>query len=158
MSPAVYAWISRHSMNLWPCIRRTGGRVTHLSPDFMTLIVRLPLNWKTRNIVGTIFGGSIYASTDPFFMIMLMRILGKDFVVWDKGCTIRFKKPAKETIYARFEITPEMLSKVREDVALDGKTVFTWTIQYRDAAGTVYAEFDKLMYVAKKEVYKARGS
>lgn len=158
MSPALYAWIYRHGMNLWPCIRRTGGRVTELSTDFTKLTVRLPLNWKTRNIVGTIFGGSMYASTDPFFMIMLLRILGEEFVVWDKGCTIRFKKPAKETIYARFEITPEMLAKVKDDVARDGKTVFTWTVQYKDEAGVVYSEFEKLMYVAKKDVYKARKS
>lgn len=156
MNAELYAWFYRHGMNLWPCIRRTGGRVTELAADFSLLTVRLPLNWRTRNIVGTIFGGSMYASTDPFFMIMLMKILGKDFVVWDKGCTIRFKKPAKETIYARFQITPEMLAQVYGDIERDGKTVFTWTIQYRDRAGVVYAEFDKLLYVAKRDVYKAR--
>ena len=85
-----------------------------------------------------------------------MEILGKDYVVWDKGCTIRFKKPAKKTIYAEFKITPEMLAEVRAKVAAEGRTNFTWTIQYKDKNDVVYAEFDKLMYVATKEHYKTR--
>lgn len=98
----------------------------------------------------------MYASTDPFFMLMLMEILGKDYVVWDKGCTIRFKKPAKKTIYADFKITPEMINEVKQSVATDGRFTFTWTIQYKDEDGVVYSEFDKLMYVATKDHYKTR--
>lgn len=156
MSPKLYAFIYRQLLNLWPCIWSAGGRITHLSEDFTFLRVRLRLKLRTRNIVGTIFGGAMYASTDPFFMLMLMQVLGKNYVVWDKGCTIRFKKPAKKTIYADFKITPEMLADVKQKVAADGRYTFTWTIQYKDRDGVVYSEFDKLMYVATKEHYKAR--
>jgi hypothetical protein len=154
----LYSTFYRHGLNLWPCIRRTGGRVVVLSPDFRHLVVRLKLNWSTRNVVGTIFGGSMYASTDPFYMLMLMQVLGTKYVVWDKGCTIRFKKPAKKTLFAEFKITDEMLQSVLEIVARDGRTNFTWTVQYKDQDGVVYAEFDKLMYVATKEYYKNRSS
>lgn len=156
MKIKAYMWCYRFLLNLWPCIWSAGGRVVYIAQDFMHLTVRLSLSWRTRNVVGTIFGGSMYASTDPFFMLMLMRILGKDYVVWDKGCTIRFKKPAKKTIYADFIITPEMLAEVKQKVANEGKTTFTWMIQYKDKQGVVYAEFDKVLYVATKEVYKAR--
>lgn len=149
------ATLYRIGLNFWPCIRRTGGRVTYISKDFTELTVRLQLNWSTRNVVGTIFGGSMYASTDPHFMLMLMRILGPEYVVWDKGCTIRFKRPAKETIYAKFHITAEMLKDVLTKVEADGKTTVTWTVAYKDKNGVVYSEFDKVLYVAKKEVYKA---
>ncbi|MNS90645.1 hypothetical protein D3C72_1247040 [compost metagenome] len=91
-------------------------------------------------------------------MLMLMEVLGKKYVVWDKGCTIRFKKPAKKTIFADFKITDEMLNSVMEIVHRDGRANFTWTIQYKDKEGAVYAEFDKLMYVATKEHYKNRSS
>lgn len=130
--------------------------MTELSTDFTRLKVKLPLSWRTRNVVGTIFGGSMYASTDPFYMLMLMQILGKDYVVWDKGCTIRFKRPAKKTIYADFHITPEMLAEIHTAVSLNQETTFTWSIAYTDKEGTVYAEFDKVLYVAKKDFYKEK--
>lgn len=149
-------WLYRWGLNHWPCIWSAGGKVTHLSKDFTELDVRLPLKFRTRNIVGTIYGGSLYASTDPFFMLMLMKILGKDYVVWDKGCTIRFKRPAKETVYAKFRITPEMLSDLKAKVAKDGYTNVTWTIDYRSASGTVYTEFDKVLYIATKASYDQR--
>lgn len=149
------ARINRLVLNVWPCIQGGGGRVTYLAEDFTRLTVRLPLSWRTRNIVGTIFGGSLYASTDPFFMLMLMRILGDDYVVWDKGCTIRFKRPAKQTVYADFHVTPERLAELRDKLQNDEAEV-TWTVQYKDAAGVVYAEFDKVLYVARKSYYQQK--
>jgi hypothetical protein len=98
----------------------------------------------------------MYASTDPYFMLMLMKILGNDYVVWDKGCTLRFKRPAKETIFADFHVTPEMLKDVHQKVDTQGEYSFTWTIYYKDKAGVVYSEFDKVVYVAKKEFYKQK--
>ena len=136
-----------------PCIWGGGGKVIALSEDFTKLTVRLKLRLRTCNAVGTIYGGSMYASTDPFYMLMLMNILGKNYVVWDKGCTIRFKRPAKKTIYANFNITPEMLAPVVSAADQDGETTFTWPLAYKDESGMVYAEFDKVLYVAKKEFY-----
>jgi len=156
MNQKLDSLITRFALNFWPCIRGTGGRITYLAPDFTLLKVKLPLNWRTRNVVGTIFGGSMYASTDPFFMLMFMKILGKNYVVWDKGCTIRFKRPAKRTIFAEFRVTPEMLSEVKEKIAALGETTFTWTIQYKDKDGIVYCEFDKVIYFATKEVYQKK--
>lgn len=152
----LYSEFIRFGLNLWPCLRRTGGRVVYLAEDFTQLTVKLSLNWKTRNVVGTIFGGSMYASTDPYFMLMLMKILGDDYVVWDKGCTIRFRRPAKENITADFIITPEMLQNVRSQVATHKEYDFTWSIQYKDKNNVVYSEFDKVIYVAQKSYYKEK--
>lgn len=55
--------------------------------------------------MGTHFGGSLYAMCDPFYMWILMENLGKDFIVWDKAATIRFKKPGTGTVNAEFEIS-----------------------------------------------------
>lgn len=156
MKKKLYAGLVRFVVNLWPCIRGGRGRVIFIAEDFSRLVVRLKLSWRTRNIMGTIFGGSMYASTDPFYMLMLMEILGKDYVVWDKGCTIRFKRPAKKTIEAEFLITPQMLDDLKSSVAKNGETTVTWTIAYKDAEGLTYAEFDKVLYVASKSVYEEK--
>lgn len=156
LGPRVYSKLFRFALNIWPCMVGAGGRVIFLSPDFRRMEVRIKLSWRTRNLVGTIFGGSMYASTDPMYMIMLIEILGKDFVVWDKGCTIRFKRPAKIPITAVFEVTPAMESEVRERVERENEATFTWTVQYKDSAGVVYSEFDKVLYVAKKDFYREK--
>jgi len=148
--------MARFLMNVIPCIRGTGGRVVSISDDFRRLRVRLKLNWRTRNLVGTIYGGSMYAATDPFYMLMVIRILGSGYVVWDKGCTIRFKKPARETTFADFHIDDEMLAQVHQTVDRDGEGTFTWPLALKGASGAVYAEFDKVLYVAKKDVYEAK--
>jgi acyl-coenzyme A thioesterase PaaI-like protein len=85
-----------HIFNWWPALRGTGGRVTRVSEDWTEIDVRIPLNWRTRNYVGTIFGGSMYAASDPYVMLMLMRQLGDGYIVWDKGARITFKRPGDD--------------------------------------------------------------
>jgi acyl-coenzyme A thioesterase PaaI-like protein len=85
----------RWGFNLIPAFRGTGGRVTYIAGDFREARVRLPLSWRTRNYVGTIFGGSLYGVVDPLYMILLIKILGPRYVVWDKAATIRFLKPGR---------------------------------------------------------------
>ena len=156
MRSKFYVWFYRLVLNCMPCIWGGGGKVIVLTPDFRRLVVRLRLKIRTMNIMGTIFGGSMYASTDPMFMIMLMEILGKDYVVWDKGCTIRFKRPAKKNIFCEFLITDEMLEKVKSEVASNNETTFTWTVAYKNKDGVVYCEFDKVLYVATKSFYEKK--
>ena len=150
------ALVFRLGFNLWPCIRGSGGRVSHLAPDFTRITVRLPLNWRTRNAVGTIFGGSMFAATDPMYMLMLQRLLGRAYVVWDKGSAIRFKRPATRTLFAHFHVTPAMLAQVREAVASQGEADFTWPVRLEDEDGTVHAEIDRTIYVADKAFYKRK--
>jgi acyl-coenzyme A thioesterase PaaI-like protein len=156
MNKALWATIFKHGMNLWPCFRGTGGRVASIDPDFHRILIKIPMNWRTRNRVGTVFGGSMYAATDPFFMLMLMEILGKNFVVWDKGATIRFRRPATVDLYAEFVVGPQREAEVRKAISEGNETTFTWTIQLKDSAGTVYAEIDKVLYAADKAFYKEK--
>src|SRR5215471_15876677 len=97
----------RWLFNLLPAYRGTGGRVTYIAADFREVRVKLPLSWRTRNYVGTIYGGSLYGAVDPIYMIMLIKVLGPRYTVWDKAAIIRFKRPGRETLFARFLLTEE---------------------------------------------------
>ena len=148
---------ARVVFNLWPCIRGTGARITHVAPDWSELRVRLPLSWRTRNYVGTIFGGSMYASVDPFLMVLLINRLGPDYVVWDKSATIRFRSPGRTTLHATFRVTDDDLVAIRSEVADGGGRIDrTWTIDLVDEAGTVHASVDKVLYIATREADRAR--
>ncbi|HBK71030.1 MAG TPA: DUF4442 domain-containing protein [Flavobacteriaceae bacterium] len=148
--------VKRFAFNLFPAIRGTGGKVSFISDDWREIHVRLPLSWRTRNYVGTVFGGSIYASTDPFYMIQLMKILGKEYVVWDKAAQIKFKRPIQKTVYARFVITNEILDEIKEKVKQYGSYDIDLPVQFEDKEAKVYAEIIKTIYIADKTYYKSR--
>ncbi len=142
--------------NIWPAIVGTGGRVTHVSEDWTEIDVRVPLNWRTRNYVGTIFGGSIYAATDPYVMVMLIRQLGEDYVVWDKGAKVAFKRPGTETLYAEFRLPAALVAELRAQVDDQNKLDWVYSLDLKDAAGKIYATVDKQVYIARKDWYQER--
>ena len=139
--------LMRWGFNVFPAFRGTGGRVTYIASDWGEMRVRLPLNWRTRNYVGTIFGGSMYAAIDPMYMFMLIKILGPDYVVWDKSAAIRFRRPGRETLFATFIITPEQVEAIRADVARDGKAEREFTVDLVSRSGDVHATAQKLVSI-----------
>ncbi len=115
-------WRFRTLMNWYPMYFGTGGKILFWSGDSREVQLRLRRNIWTYNYVGTIFGGSLFAASDPFYMLMLLQILDKQFVVWDKAASIRFRKPGRSTLYARYVLTDELIDGIRADVAQNGQT------------------------------------
>jgi hypothetical protein len=137
--------------NWFPAYRGTGARVTYIADDWREIRIRLPLSWRTRNYVGTIFGGSIYAAIDPMYMLMLIKILGPDYIVWDKAATIRFRKPGREELYATFTIAPDDVDAIRDAVANNGKTEKEFALDLVNAKGEVHASFTKLISIRHRD-------
>ena len=116
----------RHGMNLWPPFLFTGIHVTEISPDWRRVRVELRARPWNRNFVGTHFGGSLFAMTDPFRMIPMLHCLGRDYIVWDKAGEIDFVKPGRGTVHATFELDDTVLDELRdgrEDVRVADKMV-----------------------------------
>ena len=141
----------RWGFNFFPAFRGTGARVTYMSGDFREVHVKLPLNWRTRNYVGTIFGGSLYGAVDPHYMIMLIKILGPDYIVWDKAATIRFKKPGRGTLYAHFVIPEEEIETIRRLLATEPSIDRVYRVDLVDESGVVHAEVEKTVYIRRKD-------
>ena len=147
---SVASWGFRNGLNVWPCYWGTGGKVTYLSGDWREARVSLRLSPRTRNYVGTIFGGSLYGAVDPIYMLMLLKILGPEYVVWDKSAAIRFKKPGKGKLEAHFLLTEEEIAGIREAAAREKSIDRVYTVEFKDAAGTVYASIEKTIYIKRK--------
>lgn len=143
-------------MNLFPTYRRTGGRVIFVASDFSDVHIRLKLGWGTKNYVGTMFGGSMASAADPIYMIQLMRILGEQYIVWDKSASIRFKRPGDRTLYSRFLITDELLANIRAQVVTKRELEIELNVDWVDKEGTVYATVGKVLYIADKAFYKEK--
>ena len=133
-------------MSTYPPYLGAGIRV-RVSPDLRTFEVRMKLRWWTRNYVGTQFGGSLYSMCDPFFMLILVRALGRGYVVWDKAATIRFLRPGRGTVHATFHIPLVEIEEIRAAADAGRKIEPTFKVEVLDAAGEVVAEVEKLLYV-----------
>jgi acyl-coenzyme A thioesterase PaaI-like protein len=142
----------RWGFNLIPAYWGTGARVTYIADDCRDVRLELPLSWRTRNYVGTIFGGSIYAAVDPIYMVMLMKNLGRDYVVWDKAASIRFRKPGRTRLYARFTLSEDQLDYVRRAVSANGRVDSVYHVALTDSSGTVHADVEKTIHVRRREI------
>ncbi|MDH0288804.1 DUF4442 domain-containing protein [Pseudomonas sp. GD04087] len=144
------ARLLRFGLNLYPPYLGAGVRVRHISADFREVRVKMGLNLFNRNYVGTQFGGSLYSMTDPFFMLMLMENLGREYIVWDKAANIEFVSPGKGPVYAEFRIDQHLLDEIREHTAGGAKYLPRLHAEVRDAQGTLVARVQKTLYVRLK--------
>ena len=139
----------RHALNFYPPFRGTGAWVTFIADDWSEMRVRVPLSWRTRNYVGTIFGGSLYAGLDPHFMFMLMHRLGPDYTVWDKAASIRFRRPGRGQLTAVCRMPDAEVAEVKRLLETSDKVDRTYTVDLVAKDGTVCASVDKVVNVRK---------
>jgi hypothetical protein len=147
----------RWRFNFFPAYRGTGGRITYMADDFREIRIKLPLNWRTRNYVGTTFGGSLYGAVDPLYMVMLIKILGSGYIVWDKAATIRFKRPGRETLYAKFLIEPDEIELIKDELTRNKSIERIYQVNLVDQNGKVHAEVLKTLYIAQKRAAEVSG-
>lgn len=150
------AQIYKHGFNWSPMYRRSTGKIVSVSSDLFYVKVKIPISIKNRNYVGSIFGGSLFSATDPIYMIQLINILGDNYVVWDKEASIKYKRPAKESVFTEFIFNKEEIENIKKDVALNGETTLIKTPNIITGDGIIIAELIKSVYVADKDFYKKK--
>ncbi len=137
-------------LNFWPPFLFSGITVLEVAKDFRYAKVRLKKKMLTSNYVGTLFGGSLFAMTDPFYMVMVLKNLGKDYIVWDKRSEIEYVSPGKLTVYADFHLSDAVLEEIKDEVAANGKYLKWFEVDIKTADGTVVAIVKKQIYIRKK--------
>lgn len=151
MAELLYSRLYRYAFNCFPAYRATGGVITYIAADWREIHLKLPLNRHTRNYVGTIFGGSMYSAIDPIYMLMLIKTLGDEYIVWDKAATIRFKKPGKTTLYARFMLDEAELATIRSALEDIRSIDRVYTVELCDANRVAHAIIEKTLYIRRKD-------
>ncbi len=137
-------------LGFYPPFLGAGVRVTRADAGLRHVEVEMRLAAWNQNYVGTQFGGSLYSMCDPFFMIMLMENLGRDYVVWDKSARIEFKKPGRGRVRARFVLEEARIEEIRAAVARDGKARPVFEVEVRDDSDALIAQVTKELSVRKK--------
>ncbi len=140
----------RFGMNCWLPFVGAGIHITQMSKDMRRVTVRLKLRWYNRNYVGTHFGGSLFAMTDPFFMMMVLHNLGRGYIVWDKHSHIAYRLPGRGTVSAKFLLTDEDVQHCKMMADTHGKYEHEFSVDIIDAEQRIVATVRKVIYIRKK--------
>ncbi|GAB3344721.1 DUF4442 domain-containing protein [Marilutibacter aestuarii] len=144
------ARLLRHVLNFWPPFLFSGVHVRAIDADYRHASVELRLRPWNRNYVGTHFGGSLFAMTDPFWMLLAMNALGRDYIVWDKAGEIEFVRPGRSHVQARFDLDETTLQALRDATAGGEKLLHWFDTDVVDDAGEVVARVRKQLYIRRK--------
>jgi acyl-coenzyme A thioesterase PaaI-like protein len=144
------ATLLKHIMNVWPPFLGAGIKVEKISKDYRTARVGLKYGLTNRNIVGVHFGGSLFAMTDPFFMMMVSHNIGKEYIVWDRAAKIDFLKPGKGKVYAEFVLTQGQIDSILSEATAGEKIYKDFTVEVKDKEGDDVARITKTLYIRKK--------
>lgn len=147
----------RLGFNFHPAFRGTGGRVTHVAKDLRHIRISLPLNRGTKNIFGSLYGGSLFAITDGAHPMMLMAVLGDAYIVWDKSANIRYCKPGYSTLYADFVLSDEEVAEIRAELAKNPELERTYQVELKDRHGVVHTVVERTVYIADKHYYRQKS-
>ncbi len=144
-------------MNLWPPYLGAGIRVREISDDWRYVRVELVAGRLNRNYVGTHFGGSLFAMTDPFLMLMYLKALGSEVIVWDYSASIRFVKPGRGTVSAEFRLDEADLDDVRSAVAGGERYLKSHEVRVFDGEGESVATLERTLYFRAKKRARPTG-
>ncbi len=149
-NPMDHPRIFRMIVNSWPPYLGACIAVEEIADDWRSIRVAMKLRWYNRNHVNSHFGGSLFSMTDPFYMLMLLRNLGRDFVVWDMAARIQYLKPERGTVSAVFSLTSERLDEIRAKAESGNKVTEIFLVDVVDAQGERIATVKKTLYIRKK--------
>jgi len=153
LTPRLARWL----LNLYLPYLGAGVRVKRISADWLEMDLAMKLHWYNRNAMGTQFGGSLYSMVDPHFVLLLIRRLGRDYIIWDREARIEFLRPGRGEVRAAIRLTPERVEEIRHEAG-DGKPCRPeFTIDIRDLEGEVVARVHKTLYVRRKRRGEGRS-
>lgn len=145
------ASVLKNLMNFWPPFMGAGIKILRIADDYRELEVALKQKWFNKNIVGSHFGGSLYAMVDPFYMLMLMNILGDDYIVWDRFASIDFIAPGKGTVTAKFTLNETQIEKIKQETVSCDKYVAVLPVDIKNEKNEIVATATKHIYVRLKK-------
>lgn len=146
-SASRFRWL----MNIFPPYLGTGIAVTEVAPDFRSMTVVMRKRWYNSNAFGTHFGGSLYSMCDPHYVLLLVPLLGPEYMIWDKAARIEFLKPGKGTVSARFDWNDEQLADIRARTASGEKYEPERVVEIVNQAGETVARVIKTLYIRRKK-------
>ena len=143
--------LAKRILNLYPPYLGAGVKITYISDNWRELHVSMSLRWFNRNAVGTHFGGSLYSMIDPHLMLLLMQLLGKEYLVWDKTADIEFVKASKKKVTSVIKVSNKDLEIIKKNTDNGEKYFSNFIVEIKDEDNDLVARVKKTIYVRRKQ-------
>ncbi len=142
-------WLKR-ILNLWPPYLGSGIRVLEFSDDWRYVKVKLKKGKLNTNYFGTAYGGSLFSMTDPFYVLMLSNLLGRDYIVWDKGASIKYIAPGTTHVFCEFNLSEKLIDEIKQHADNNEKHEPEFEVDVFDLNGNIVAKVFKKIYIKRK--------
>ncbi len=139
-------------LNLYPPFLFNRIRVVEFADGYLGCTVRVSRSLLTRNLNGTIFGGTIFSAADPFYALMYWQVFarrGEKVLVWLKSAKIEYLKPAATALELRFRLTEADVEQAAVALARNGRFARAHGIDVVDRNGQVCARVETEVYVRR---------
>ncbi|PWS29019.1 DUF4442 domain-containing protein [Pedobacter yonginense] len=146
VSPNTLKW----AMRFYPPLFFQRIWVQKFDKEFRSCTVKLSKSFLNKNYNGSIFGGTIYAATDPFYALLFDQLLqrqGFKVRVWLKSASIQYLKPGRSSLYFTININDEMLAEAEHVLKTVGKFVKAYPMEITNAEGELCATVMNEVYV-----------
>lgn len=116
-------------LELYPPFVPMRIKVLEISDNWRAVRILLPLNARSRNPGGVMFGGWQAALADPVAALACARVF-PGYSVWTRAMTISFDHGGNSDLEMRFSLTPEQEQVVRMELERDGRSTPTFEYAY----------------------------
>jgi len=142
--------ILKWAMRLYPPLFFQRIWVQRFHKNFRGVDVKIKHSFITKNYNSSIFGGTIFSATDPFYAILFDQIFqrkGYTNLVWLKSAEIKYIKPAKKDLLFTIKLSEEDIIHAEQYLQQEGKYVSSFDIDLFDADGILYAKVRNEVYI-----------
>jgi hypothetical protein len=123
--------------------------------DFKSAEVKISKSSLNKNYNKTIFGGTIFSATDPFYALLFDQIFRKKGFktrVWLKSASIQYLKPGNTDLYFKINVSDEDIKEAEIALNTVGKFVKTFPMEILNKHGEICALVNNEVYL--RNLYK----
>lgn len=139
----------KKAINLYSPFWGSGIKVLQYNKEKQQINVQLKMNFFNKGYMGTHFGGSLYSMCDPFYVYLLMKNLGSNYMVWDKRAEIEYINKNNNSVFAKFEVSENDIENIKSQLSKQKKIDYTFTINVTDSKENTIALVKKIIYIRK---------
>jgi len=124
--------------------------VQRFHKDFRGVDVKINQSLLNKNYNSSIFGGTIFSATDPFYAVLFDQIFqrkGYTNLVWLKSAEIQYLKPAKKNLFFTIKISEDEIIRAEKRLLHDGKYIVSFDINLYDTDGILCAKVKNEVYI-----------
>jgi len=129
--------------------------VIKFDKGFTGVHVKISKSFLNVNYNRTIFGGTIFSASDPFYALLFDQILqrrGLKCRVWLRSAEIRYLKPGATNLYFTISLSEEQIKEAETILLTEGKFVKAYPMNIFSSEGLLCATVINEVYI--RNLYK----